>query len=88
MPLYRMLDGVKVELTPEQETVFLAQQAVDSAKPVLDQFDSLVKNNVLVDALIQELAPKVGMTETELKDSVKARLLTSGKITIIAEVIS
>ena len=78
--LKKSVNGVEVIMSDEEEAAIRAEWAANAAKPIPDPFDSLVKSDILVDALIQELAVRLGITEIVFKDSLKTRLIADSKI--------
>lgn len=71
--LTKVVDGVRVPLTTEEETRTRAEWAANAAKPVVDPFDREVDGNLMLRVLISELAEAKGQTETEVRDAMKTK---------------
>jgi polyhydroxyalkanoate synthesis regulator phasin len=72
MPLYKILDGIRIELTPEEEAKFLAQQAIDAAKPRPTEFEQKIQDP-MIRSIVQELAVALAQTEQEVTARLKTR---------------
>lgn len=75
MPLYKIVDGVKIECTPEEEAKILQEWADAAAKPRIDPFDTQI--TPLIKAIVQDLAVATGRTEAETLISIKAKWLAN-----------
>jgi hypothetical protein len=75
MALYKMVNGVRVQLTPEQEAETLAQWEVEQNRPPpdfeqqeLDQMERIMK------ALVAEIAELKGVAPSQVMQSMKNRM--------------
>lgn len=71
MALYKIVDGVRIEMTPEEEGRTLAEWAANSSRVDPDPFDQEI--TPLVQAIVQELAAATRRTEIEVMASLKTK---------------
>ena len=76
MALFKMVDGIRVQMTREEETAFLAQQAIDAAKPRISEFDQRMQDPI-IKSIVQELAVALAQTEQEVINRLKTRFETN-----------
>lgn len=71
MALYKLVDGVRIEMTAQEEADIRAEWAANAAKPRPTMFDSKVADP-LIQALIKEISLITSETEQSVIDRLKA----------------
>jgi hypothetical protein len=69
----KLVNGVRVALTPEEKAEIEAEWAAEDLKPAPDPFEQTTINDPVISALVEEIASRVGATSEQLKAAIKAR---------------
>lgn len=77
MPLFRMVDGVRIELTSEEEAQVRAEWAANAALPRLDPVDAWAASGDFNVLALQEICKASGVDFEKVKATLKTNLATA-----------
>ncbi len=76
MALFKNVNGVRIQMTPEEEQaqidMWAAAEAAEAARDIPQE--QLDKMNNLIKALVKEIADATGRTPSQVRDSMKVTL--------------
>lgn len=72
----KIVDGVRVPLTPEEKAQIEAEWAANEAEPKPDLFEIEFNGNKLLEAVVEELAGRLGVNIDTIKTAIKTRWLS------------
>jgi C4-type Zn-finger protein len=76
MALFKVVDGIRVEMSPEEEAQTRAEWAANLAKPRISEFDQRMADP-MIKSIVQELAVSLAQTEQEVINRLKTRFETN-----------
>ena len=76
MALFKNVNGIRIEMSPEEESTTLQEWAANTAKPQISEFDQRMQDPMLK-SIVQELAVSLAQTEQQVLNRLKTRFETN-----------
>ena len=74
MALFKSVDGVRIEMTFEEEAQIRAEWAANLARPPVDPIDTWLESDIYAKLMLEEVCKAASISFEQIKAAVKARV--------------